>query len=347
VQASWADCRHGAGPSDVTDRPEGPLARVPTLVDVLAARKRIEGIVARTPLRRYRALDAELGADVAVKHENLQVTGAFKVRGGVNLLRHLEEEGLPDGVVAASTGNHGQSIAFGAGVVGAPCAICVPSGANPLKVRAIRELGAEIVAHGDRYDDAMHHAEALAVARGWRYVHSGDEPDLIAGVATATWEVLTEWPGAEVLVLPIGGGSQAAGACIVAKSLKPEVRVVGVQSSASPAAHRPWRTGRLETVPSRTLAEGFDTGTPFALPQQILRRLLDEFVLVEDEALFDAAADLMTATKTLVEPTGAAPLAAARSFPDLVGGRRAVLWCSGANIGPEHLADVAGRQRSR
>lgn len=320
-------------------------AEPPTIVDVLAARRRIQDVVERTPLRRYRALDEELGADVAVKHENLQVTGAFKVRGGVNLLRHLEEEGLPEGVVAASTGNHGQSIAFSAGVVGIRSAICVPTGANPLKVRAMRDLGAEIVAHGDRYDDAMRRAEVLAAERGWRYVHSGDEPDLIAGVATATWEVLTEWPEAEVLVVPVGGGSQAAGACIVAQALNPGVRVVGVQSSSSPAAYQAWRTGRLEPMPSRTVAEGLDTGTPFALPQQVLRALLDEFLLVEDEDLLGGAADLMATTKTLVEPTGAAALAAARAAPDLVRGRRVVLWCSGANIGPDQLADVARRQR--
>jgi threonine dehydratase len=325
-------------------RREG-LPSPPTIIDVLVARHRIRGWVERTPLRRYGSLSRDLDADVAIKHENLQRTGSFKVRGGVNLLRHLEEEGLPEGVVTASTGNHGQSVAYAAGIVGVRCIVCVPVGANPVKVRAIRELGAEVVEGGSGFDEARRQAESLAAAQSLRYIHSGDEPDLIAGVGTAAWEVLCDWPEAEVLVVPVGGGSQAAGTCIVAKALNPKVRVVGVQSEASPAAYRAWRTGRLEPAPSATTAEGLDTSTPFALPQKVLRESLDDFVLVPDEGLLAAAADLLSTTKTLVEPTAAAPLAAARAFPDLVAGRRVVLWCSGANVNPAHLAELARRQQ--
>lgn len=321
------------------------MLAVPTFVDVLAARLRIADLVEHTPLRHYHSLGEELDAEVAVKHENLQRTGSFKVRGGLNLLRHLEEEGLPEGVVTASTGNHGQSIAYAAGVVGVPCTVCVPREANPIKVRAMRELGAAIVEHGADFDEARHRAEEIGSQRAWRYIHSGDEPDLIAGVGTSAWEVLCDWPEADVLIVPVGGGSQAAGTCVVAKAVNPTIKVVGVQSEASPAAYHAWRTGRLESFPSRTIAEGLDTGTPFSLPQRVLRAMLDDFVLVSDDALLTAAADLLTVTKTLVEPTASAPLAGARAVASLVAGKRAVLWCSGANIASAQLAEITRRQQ--
>jgi threonine dehydratase len=284
--------------------------RVPTLADVLEARRRISPHLRPTPLFSYASLDELLGAEVFVKHENHQPVGAFKVRGGVNLIAQLGAEERERGVIAASTGNHGQSIAYAARRFGVPATICVPEQSNPVKVASMRGLGAELVFHGRDFDEAREHCEQLAKERGHRYVHSGNEPLLIAGVATETLEVLEEQPQTDVIIVPIGGGSGAAGACIVAKAISPATRIIGVQSEAAPAAYRSWQERRLVVDRMQTVAEGLATRTAFELPQQILWRWLDDFVLVSDDEILRAQALMIEATRNLVEAAGAAPLAA-------------------------------------
>jgi threonine dehydratase len=246
--------------------------REPTLADVLEARRRISPHLRPTPLFGYASLDELLGAEVVVKHENHQPVGAFKVRGGVNLISQLSPEERERGVITASTGNHGQSIAYAARLFGVPATICVPEHANPVKVASMRGLGAELVFHGRDFDEAREHCEQLAEERGYRYVHSGNEPLLIAGVATETLEILHEQPQTDVIIVPIGGGSGAAGACIVANAISPAIKVIGVQSEAAPAAFRSWQARRLVVDRMQTVAEGLATRTAFELPQQILWR---------------------------------------------------------------------------
>src|SRR5215211_7351214 len=214
--------------------------RVPTFADVLEARRRIAPYLRPTPLYRYPALDELIGAEVFVKHENHQPVGAFKVRGGVNLVSQLSAAERERGVITASTGNHGQSIAYAARLFGVGATICVPEGANPVKVASMRGLGAELVVHGRDFDDAREHCEQLAEEHGYRYVHSGNEPLLIAGVGTGTLEILEEQHAIDAIVVPIGGGSGAAGACVVADAVNAAVKVIGVQSEAAPAAYRSW-----------------------------------------------------------------------------------------------------------
>jgi threonine dehydratase len=315
---------------------------VPTLADVIAARRRIRAYLEPTPLRHYPSLDRLVGATVWVKHENLLPTGAFKVRGGVNLMAQLDEKTRARGVISASTGNHGQSIAFAARLFGVSAIICAPENANPVKVEAMRDLGAEVILVGRDFDDARTHCEQLANNRGYRYIHSGDEPHLIAGVGTHTLEALEEQPDIEVIVVPIGGGSGAAGASIVAKSLRADIQVIGVQSAQAPTAHASWRHHALLERPNTTVAEGLATRTAFELPQRILRDKLDDFVLVSDEELLAANRVLIEKTRTLVEPAGAAALAAALSpaLRERVAGRHVMLVCSGANISPAQLREV-------
>src|SRR5215472_6946817 len=195
-------------------------SRVPDLADVLAARQRIAPYLRPTPLYRYPALDAMTGAQVWVKHENHQPVGAFKVRGGVSLIGQLTADERRRGVIAASTGNHGQSVAYAADLFGVRAVICVPEQANPVKVESMRALGAEVVFHGRDFDAAREHCEQLATRHGYRYIHSGNEPDLIAGVATYALEILEARPDTQVIVVPVGGGSGAAGACLVAKAVR-------------------------------------------------------------------------------------------------------------------------------
>ena len=281
-----------------------------------------------------------------VKHENLLPTGAFKVRGGVNLVSQLDEATRQRGVIAASTGNHGQSVAFAARQFGVAAIICAPEGANPVKVEAMRDLGAEVVLVGRDFDDAREHCERLAAEHGYRYIHSGDEPELIAGVATHTLEILEEQPYVDVVIAPVGGGSGAAGAAIVAKSIRPEIEVIAVQSERAPSAHDSWVARALVERPNQTVAEGLATRTAFSLPQRILGDRLDDFVLVSDDALLAATGVLIEKTRTLVEPAGAAALAGALSLNlrQRIAGRRVALICSGGNISPSQLREVVSRQ---
>jgi len=315
-------------------------ADVPTLADVLEARRRIAPHLRPTSLYSYAGLDELVGTDVYVKHENHQPVGAFKVRGGVNLVSQLDAKERERGVIAASTGNHGQSIAYAARLFGVQATICVPEAANPVKVASMRGLGAEVVFHGHDFDDAREHCERLASERGLRYVHSGNEPLLIAGVATETLEILEEQPGLDVIVIPIGGGSGAAGACIVAKAVKPTTRVIGVQSEAAPAAYRSWRERQQVEDRMETFAEGLATRTAFELPQRILRRSLDDFLLVSDDEIRAAQALMIETTRNLVEAAGAAPLAAALTIREQLAGQRVALVASGGNVSRDQLLAV-------
>jgi len=311
---------------------------VPDLADVLAARQRIAPYLRPTPLYRYPALDELTGAPTWVKHENHQPVGAFKVRGGVNLVSQLGADERGKGVIAASTGNHGQSVAYAANLFGVRAIVCAPERANPVKVESMRALGAEVVLHGRDFDEAREHCEKLAADNGYRYIHSGNEPDLIAGVGTYALEILEAQPDIETIVVPVGGGSGAAGVCVVAKAVRPSIQVIGVQSEAAPAAQRSWQTRALRTDTNATVAEGLATGTAFQLPQKILWEKLDDFVLVPDEALQDAARVMIEKTRNLVELAGAAALAAVLADPARFAGRKVAVVCSGGNISPAQLA---------
>jgi threonine dehydratase len=310
---------------------------VPDLADVLAARQRIAPYLRPTPLYRYPALDAMTGAQVWVKHENHQPVGAFKVRGGVNLVSQLDADERRRGVIAASTGNHGQAVAYAADLFGGPAVICVPEQANPVKVESMRALGAEVIVAGRDFDEAREQCEKLATEHGYRYIHSGNEPAFIAGVATGTLEILDDQPGTEMIVVPVGGGSGAAGACVVAKAVRPSIEVIGVQSAAAPAAYRSWQAGTLVEDTTSTFAEGLATRTAFELPQRILRELLDDFVLVSEDALRAATRLMIEKTRNLVEPAGAAALAAVLAAPQRFAGRTVAIVCSGGNISPAQL----------
>ncbi len=312
----------------------------PDLADVLAARGRIAPYLRPTPLYRYPALDALAGGQVWVKHENHQPVGAFKVRGGVNLVSQLSADDRYRGVITASTGNHGQSVAYAANLFGVHAIVCMPERANPVKVESMRALGAEVVFRGQDFDDAREYCEKQAAEHGYRYVHSGNEPMLIAGVGTYALELLESQPDVEVIVVPVGGGSGAAGACTVAKAVRPSIEVIGVQAEAAPAAYRSWRARALVTAANSTFAEGLATRTAFDLPQQILWRLLDDFVLVSDDAIRAATRTMIEKTRNLVEPSGAASLAAVLADPARFAGRTVAIVCSGGNISPAQLVQL-------
>ena len=281
-----------------------------------------------------------VGAEVWVKHENQQPTGAFKVRGGINLVSRLSDDERTAGVIAASTGNHGQSVAYAARLFGVKATICVPEAANATKVQAMRDMGAEVVFHGVDFDEAREHAAAQAELYGHRYIHSGNEPDLIEGVGTHTLEILEAEPDVDVVIVPIGGGSGAAGSCIAGKGIKPEVRIIGVQAAAAPAAYRSWKERAIVQDQMRTAAEGLATRVGFELPQEILWEHLDDFVLIDEGEIRQATLLMIEHTRALVEAAGASPLGAALKLRDELHDRKVALICSGGNITMDQLKDL-------
>jgi threonine dehydratase len=310
---------------------------IPTFQDVLLAQRRIRPYLQRTPLYSYPAMNDLLGTEVYIKHENYQPVGAFKVRGGINLVSQLSPQERERGVISASTGNHGQSVAYAARLFGVKAIIVVPEKANPGKVTAMQGMGADVILYGANYEESKLHCETLAHAHGYRYIHSGNEPLLIAGVATEALEMLEDEPGLEIIIVPIGGGSGVAGVSIVTHAINPHIQVIGVQSEASPAAYETWRQRRLVNAPNRTFAEGLATGVAFELPQKIMRELLHDFMLVSEEEIMRAIVWMIERTHTLAEGAGAAPLAAAYRMRDELKGKKVGLICSGGNTSLEHL----------
>jgi threonine dehydratase len=313
-----------------------PLPRFP---DLLRARHIIQNYLPRTPLHNYPALDRLLEARVYVKHENYQPIGVFKIRGGINLISQLTTEERDRGVVTASTGNHGQSIAYAARLFGARATIVVPEKANPVKVEAMQSHGAEVVFHGRDFDEAKAYCETLARDQGVRHISAGDEPLLIAGVGTHTIEIIEDLPEVEMIIVPLGGGSGTAGTCIAAKTLNPNIQVIAVQSSAAPAAYLTWKARQHTESKMETIAEGLATRAPFMLPQRILWEYLDDFLLVDDDDLKKGVRLYLEKAKTLAEPAGAAPLAAALKMRERVRGKTIALILSGGNISPEQLRE--------
>lgn len=312
----------------------------PTLLDVIAAKGRIAPYVTRTPLHHYLSLDKLLDAEVYVKHENHQRLGAFKMRGGVNLISQLSEDERRRGVITASSGNHGQSIAYAASVFGVKAIVVVPEGANPDKVASIRSLGAEVIFHGPRFDVSRQHAERLAKEEGYRYIHAVNEPLLIAGVGTYSLEIMEDLPDVDVIIAPVGGGSGACGACIVAKSINPNIQVIGVQAAKAPAVYLSWKEGRIVEAPMETTAEGLATASGYELTLGILRDLLDDFILVSDEEMEQAIVLHLEKTHNLTEHAGAASLAGALKIKDRLRGKKVALVVSGGNITVSQLKAV-------
>ena len=309
----------------------------PTFADVLAAHKTIAPYLPPTPLHHYPMLDQLLDAEVYVKHENYQPIGAFKVRGGINFMAHLDPATAKRGVVTASTGNHGQSIAYAAQVFGIKAAIVVPEGANPVKVEAMRAYGADVIFHGKDFEASKAHCATLEQEEGMRFISSGDEPLLVTGVGTHTLEIVQALPDVDVIIVPVGGGSGAAGASLTAKAVNPAIRVIGVQAEGAPAAYLTWRERKPQTAGIDTFAGGLQTGAPFMLPQEIMWQYMDDFVLVNDDELKQAVRLYLEKAKTLAEPAGAAPLAAALTLREQLAGLKVALILSGGNVSPDEL----------
>ena len=315
-----------------------------TYADVVAAREVVYRHLPPTPMWSYPVLDAAAGATVFVKHENVQPIGAFKVRGGLTLLAGMSAAERERGTVTYSTGNHAQSLAYASALYGAPCTVVMPAAANPAKAAAVRSWGAEVVLTGDNLEGAQRHAEEVAERTGGRLVSPGDTPPLLAGVGTLYLEILEAQPDLDAIVVPVGSGTGAGAATIVAAEVAPKTRVIGVQSLSSRAAFDAWQSGELAKRPNGTRIDGLATGRAYEFPQRLLRAGLADFVLLSDDQIGAAQRLLATAAHTLAEGAGAAALAAVVHRPDLFAGKRVAVVCTGGNADAAELAGLAQDQ---
>jgi len=315
--------------------------------DVLAARERISPHLQRSPARSYETLDACVGADiqVSVKHENHLPTNSFKVRNGLSFMTALEASLRSRGVVAATRGNHGLGLAWAGKLLGVFVTIVVPRGNNPEKNEGMRGLGARLIEEGEDYDASVEVAGRLVSDEGLTLAHSTNHPAIIAGAATMTLELLEQQPDLDALVLAVGGGSQAVGALTVARQLRPELQVYGVQASGASAAHDSWHAKQpLQTASARTFADGLATRSVYELTFPALRDGLAGFVTVTDAEIAEALRQLLKTTHTLVEGAGAAGLAGLFKLRQQLAGKRVGVVISGGNIDAETLRRVVAME---
>jgi threonine dehydratase len=304
----------------------------PTLADVRAAQERVRGIVRVTPVFPSGTLTRRAGRPVALKAENLQRTGAFKIRGALNTIAALSETERRAGVVAASAGNHGQAVAWAARQARIPATIFMPQDAPMAKVDATRSYGAEVELVGEGFDEALAAAREVVERTGATFVHAFDDPRVVAGQGTLGLELAEQLEGPVTVVIPVGGGGLAAGIAIVLRELRPELRLVGVQA----AACAPLAGG---TVYGPTIADGIAVKRPGELTAPILRELLDDIVAVDDERISEAIVLLLERSKLTVEGAGAAPVAAV--LEDLAGGDGPICCVlAGGNIDATTLISV-------
>jgi len=313
----------------------------PTLNDVYVARERILPHVPRTALLRHPLLDAASGLSIWVKHENHNPTCAFKVRGGLNLVGSLTGTERARGIMTASTGNHGQSIGMAARLHGVACTVFVPAGNNPEKNAAMRAYGATVEEGGRDFDEARERCERRADDTGARYVHSANEPMLIAGVGTYALEVFEQIPDPDVIYVPVGGGSGACGLITVRNALGSKARIVGVGAVKADAVFRSWKgPERVVGESADTLAEGIATRVTFDLTFGLLKQHLDDFILLTEDELAEGVRVALRTTHNLAEGAGAAAIAAAIKQKDDLAGKRVVCIMSGGNLDAAKLTRI-------
>jgi threonine dehydratase len=318
-------------------------APTPTLRDIETASARLARQVTDTPCLESRTLGDILGTRVFLKFENLQFTASFKERGALNKLRGLVESGTTvNGVIAASAGNHAQGLAHHARRLGLRAVIVMPEHAPTVKVERTRSFGAQVILQGDTFDEAHAHALRIAAEQGLAFVHPFDDAEVIAGQGTVALEMLRAQPEIDTLVIAVGGGGLLAGMATAARALRPDIRIVGVQSTRFPAMVNAL-TGSAHPIGSSTIAEGIAVGQPGTLTREVLARLVDDWMLVDEGDIEQAIVMLLEIEKTVVEGAGAAGLAAVVKDPARFAGRRVGLVLCGGNIDPLRLQAIIGR----
>ena len=311
--------------------------------EVLKAREVVKRFLQPTPLIRYENLSALLDAELFVKHENHNPTGSFKVRGGVNLMHHLQQSGV-EGVITFSTGNHGLSIAQSAAWLNIEATVVVPENNNPVKNRAIRLTGAQLIEAGTTFEEASEVVAELSEKKNLYYAHPANEPHLINGVGTEFVEMIESVSDLDAVILPVGAGSEAAAAVSVLKSQNPDIEIYAVQAESSNAAFRSWQAGDILSAPNTTFAGGFATGIAYEVPFAIYKDNLADFVVLSEDEIYEAIALAGYYTHNLVEGAGASTIMAAIKLRDTLHGKKIALQFSGANASPEEIRKAYGLQ---
>src|SRR6476619_2575913 len=322
------------------------MQQPPTIEDIRAAAKRIEGAVIRTPMLVSRTLSEIIGAEVWLKFENLQFTAAYKERGALNKLLQLSPEERDRGVIAASAGNHAQAVAYHAKRLGIPATIVMPANTPTVKVTQTAGHGADVVLHGDMFDDAYAHARELALERGFVFVHPFDDPQIIAGAGTTALEMFEDASDLDMIVVPIGGGGLMSGVSIASRALNPGIQLIGVEAELYPSMKCAIQ-GCHMPLGGDTLAEGIAVKQPGELTSRILKEYANDVVLVPERDLERAVAMLVGIEKTVVEGAGAAGLAAMLAHPERFAGKKVATILCGGNIDTHLLATVFVRDLVR
>lgn len=325
---------------------DAPTKTRPTVDDIRAAAERIKGAVIRTPMMKSYTLSEIVDAEVWLKFENLQFTAAYKERGALNKLLQLDESERARGVVAASAGNHAQAVAYHGRRLGIPVTIVMPTSTPMIKVTQTEGHGAHVVLHGERFDDAYTHARELEAEKGYVFVHPFDDVTVMAGAGTVALEMLEDAPDLDTLVIPIGGGGLISGVATAAKSIKPGIKVIGVEAELYPSMKNVVENGH-GAIGGDTLAEGIAVKEPGQLTRAIISDLVDRIDLVSERDIEHAVAMLVNIEKTIVEGAGAAGLAAILAQPERFRGRRIGTTLCGGNIDTHLLANVLVRELVR
>ncbi len=344
--------QHDSTSNTINETQNGLTSAPPvTIADIWQAYKFLKPLIHHTPLTPSRTLHEMTGADVYLKAEHMQRSGSFKVRGAGYKISRLPKESHAAGVIAASAGNHAQGVAIAAAQNAMPCTIVMPENAPLAKVTATREYGAQVVLFGATYDDAYQHCVELQQQSGATFIHAFDDPDIIAGQGTLGLEMLNDLPDADAIVVPVGGGGLISGIAIAARALKPDITIIGVQADGAASTRSSLDAGSLQTLPAiTTIADGIAVKRPGELTFSIMERLVDDVVLVNDEAIINAVLLLMERCKMLVEGAGAAGLAALLSGAINLKGKKVLVPLTGGNIDInlvgrfiEHALATAGR----
>ncbi len=320
------------------------MNRQVSIKGVFEARRPVYRYLKPTPLSLYPLISEWLGCEAYIKHENHNPTGSFKIRGGLNLIGSLTPEERERGVITATRGNHGQSIALASRIHGVRCLIAVPEGNNPEKNEAMRSFGAELLVHGRDFDEAREKVEEICQAEGLRYIHSANEPLLIHGVGTYALEIVEELPDLDYIFVPIGGGSGVSGLLTVVRSLLPGARIVGVQAERASAVYQSWKAGRpVTTEGADTFADGLATRMTFELTFQLIQEQIDQVITVSEEELEETVYELLKRTHNIAEGAGAAATAGAYKMRAEIAGKKVVTILSGSNLETARLQAILER----
>jgi threonine dehydratase len=317
------------------------MTQVASLKNIIKASKLVYQHLLPTPLRQYQQLSDEIGANIWLKHENHNPTCAFKFRGGINCVAQLSKQQRQQGLYTASTGNHGQSIAYAAQLFEANAFIYVPKNANPGKVAAMQAYGAKVVHFGENFDQCRAAALQASKENNGLFIGSTEEV-LINGVGSYGLEIIQELPDVDVIIVPVGAGSGVCATSIVAKGINPKIKIIGVQSAQAPAQQLSWFNRELIKADNTTIAEGVATGEPFINTQKIMWENVDEFILVDDQDIIKANKTLIETTHNLIEEASASTFAAAQQLKAQLQGKNVVLVMSGGNISMQNLIKYLG-----